>query len=70
MAAWLRCPRTTNERRKSYDDQDGAVRVRAKRSGRVLPDAWRDSYRGDYYHRCWKRQRRYHYKLVVVGGES
>ena len=59
---WLREPKTNQERRMSFDDQDGTVRIRLKRKKESLPTTWDDKGRGDYSHRCWKRHRLTQYK--------
>jgi hypothetical protein len=53
----LRHPKTTQERRASFDGY-----CRAKRNFSNLPDAWDDFWR--YGYRCWKRYRKTQYKTV------
>lgn len=59
----LRRPRTTQERRNYFlDEEMEDVKLRARRSGRNLPNAWDDYCRSDIFVKNWKKFRRTQYK--------
>ena len=57
--SYFRHPKTTNERRASFEAADG-VKIRAKRRGRNLPNDWDD--KPARRQRSWKRHRRTRWK--------
>jgi hypothetical protein len=69
--SYFRHPRTTAEIRAWDDALDaadaaaeygGTLKLRRRRSAKMLPNAWDDIPRGDHDHRCWKRHRRTQYR--------
>lgn len=56
-SAWLRHPKTTNEKRQCYDDDTAEfVKIRAKRKARRLPDVYDDQFVVES--KTWKRAKR------------
>jgi hypothetical protein len=67
MTAWLRYPKTTQERRRWFADA-AELRLRAARSPHNnlnLPSSWDDIARRPQ--RCWKEQRRLKWRRIVRG---
>lgn len=60
--AFLRHPRTTQERRRYADSEQ--VRLRGARSPKRLPSSWDDI--GRRPQRCWKYQRRLKWRVVAA----
>lgn len=58
----FRFPHTTQERRLSYDDWDGSVRIRPRRNARHIPSAWDDLHLSHGCDTNWKRFRRHQWK--------
>lgn len=74
--AWIydRWIRTTQERRANghrgvLDVEEYEIRVRGRRSAKVLPDSWDDPH-GYYAHRSWKRYRKTQWKVKPIGDGS
>lgn len=62
----LRKPKTTQERRtngsRCNNRDEYGVKIRGKRSQKLLFEAWDDVVRGDRNYRTWKKYRKKQYK--------
>lgn len=58
---YYRHPKTTQEKRKSYDCPD-EVKIRAKRNAKNLTDAWDDNFVEKSLYKCWKYKRKTQYR--------
>jgi hypothetical protein len=60
--SYMRRPKTTQERRKWFgaktDSKEYNIKLRMRRSARVLPNAYDDLYAADNYIRGWKRTKK------------